>query len=304
VNETLAGIRNQLTDRLSRCLSPQEASSQAHLLMEHFLEAGRMEVARTPQKPVPDIGVSHVMQAADRICAGEPVQYVTGTAWFLDHKFAVSPAVLIPRGETEELVLFALERLAAYPSTSRLKILDIGTGSGCIAISLALGLDEKKIPHHITALDLSEEALAVAKENAQSLQADIHFLQENILSAQPTTFSGFDLIVSNPPYIPPSEKESLAVHVRDHEPHLALFTPEEDPLLFYRKISGCLNAWLKPGGLLMFEVHADYGRAALELLAGPETLRAGLRKDIHGRDRVLWAERSAIASDDGSHILP
>lgn len=222
-----------------------------------------------------------------RLLAGEPVQYVMGRAQFMGRMFAVSPAVLIPRQETEELTAHALALLP--PPAARPRLLDIGTGSGCIAVTLRL----RRPDAEVWAMDLSAGALEVARQNARSLLGDPDGLRwvhgdvadPEACAALPDT--SFDLIVSNPPYIPRREADLMAEQTRLYEPHLALFTDDGDPLFFYRVIARLARAKLKPGGLLLFECNEFNAPEALALIQSEGYVKATLTRDLSGAWRIL-----------------
>ena len=224
-----------------------------------------------------------------RLEKGEPVQYILGTTDFCGRPFHVSPAVLIPRPETAELshtIIFSHQTAGKY------EILDIGTGSGCIAITLALEMPEAKV----TAWDISDDALAIAQENAKVLGADVTFERMDILDISLTSHlspltSQFDLIVSNPPYICNKEKDAMEKNVLEHEPHLALFVPNEDPLRFYRAIAKFATTALKPDGMLYFEINPLYADALVELLSEIPYRDIQLRHDQFGKRRFLKATK-------------
>jgi len=247
-----------------------------------------------------------------RIEQGEPVQYAIGLAPFCGRLFEVTPAVLIPRPETEGLV-------APLPSPLPSSILDIGTGSGCIAITLALMHPEA----HVDAIDISEEALRVARRNAERLGANVNFWQMDILSEASLPFpqggegatlpcscacpmeasplggdgrGAFSLIVSNPPYIAEKERSDMEAHVLEHEPHQALFVPDSDPLLFYHAIAEKGLSWLKPGGQLLFEINPIYARELEELLAQMGFVDIEVFRDQFGRERFVRAYSSYSSS--------
>ena len=212
-----------------------------------------------------------------------PIQHILGYEYFCGLSFKVTQATLIPRPETSELVEWI-----AGETTDSPRILDIGTGSGCIAISLA-----KKIPgSKVTAWDISPEALSVAKENSSLNTADVQFAQVDILTHQPAQET-FDIIVSNPPYIKEEEKSGMAANVLNWEPHTALFVPDNDPLLFYRTIAQKALAMLAPGGKLFFEINRAYGKETCEMLASCGYTRIELRKDFADNDRMIKAEKSS-----------
>lgn len=209
---------------------------------------------------------------------GIPLQYALGRAWFMDLVLKVSPAVLIPRPETEELV----EYIIRENRNAAMRILDIGTGSGCIPIAL-----KRKFPHaQLTAWDVSDEALAIARENAAKYQTDIQFVQQDVFEPSAgITAQRYQLIVSNPPYIHPSEKKEMHAHVLDHEPHLALFTPETDVLIFYRRMITLAGTLLD--GQLWFEVHAAHASAVAELLHAAHFSSIRILRDMQGKDRFV-----------------
>ena len=240
-----------------------------------------------------------------RLEKGEPVQYIIGVADFFGRQFHVAPAVLIPRPETEELCRMILVESGRWRSSSaRLlpkgrkkverdySILDIGTGSGCIAITLALEMSEAKV----TAWDISAEALHIASENAKQLGAHVAFEKHDALNISPSTLhlspsTQYDLIVSNPPYICNREADGMAKNVLDYEPHLALFVPDEDPLLFYRAIAQYAITALKPQGSLFFEINALYASALRDLLSTMSCYDIQIRQDQFGKPRFLKATK-------------
>lgn len=218
-----------------------------------------------------------------RLAAGEPLQYVTGKAYFYDRIFSLNSATLIPRPETEELVSQVLKLLGNEPK----RVLDIGTGSGCIAVSLALEAPQAEV----SAWDVAPEAIIQAQENADKLGAKVALKQQDIFDWELET-NTWDIIVSNPPYVLDAEKSEMESHVLDHEPHLALFVPNEDPLKFYRVIGEMAQKRLTPGGFLCFEINRALGaeNVALAEKQGFENIQ--LLKDFHGNDRMLIAQRS------------
>lgn len=212
----------------------------------------------------------------------EPIQYIVGCETFFGLSFRVTPAVLIPRPETEELVSLIIKENADYPA----RILDIGTGSGCIAISLSKNLSQSKV----SSWDVSEEALLVAQKNNEALGASVSFNQVDILEYQPNG-EAFDVIVSNPPYVTVSEKVDMEANVLHWEPSLALFVPDEDPLLFYRKIAEVGLRLLTPNGKIYFEINQAFGKETADLLLGLGYRNAEIVKDIFGKDRIVKAIR-------------
>lgn len=218
----------------------------------------------------------------DRLETGEPVQYVLGQADFCGRTFRVRPGVLIPRPETEELCSWIM---SGCGGCGGLSVLDIGTGSGCIAVTLALGMPGSRV----TAWDISPDALAVAEENARLMGAGVAFARQDALAAD-AAGRAWDVIVSNPPYICNKEKTDMRSNVLDYEPHAALFVPDDRPLLFYRAIAAYASRSLRPGGRLYFEINPEYARDMEEMLrtegfAGIET-----RADMYGKKRMMRGE--------------
>ena len=217
-----------------------------------------------------------------RLLNFEPIQYIQGTARFLERSYHVAPGVLIPRPETEELVEVMLREI---PSDAR--ILDIGTGSGCIAISLSKAFPNAKV----TAWDVSEDALCIARRNNDDLQASVCFVKQDVLAWRGDGGQCYDVIVSNPPYITESEKQEMERNVLDWEPFSALFVPNNDPLLFYRRIGELGRMMLVDGGRLYFEINRAYGEATAMMLCGQGYTGIRILKDISGNDRFVIAER-------------
>lgn len=217
-----------------------------------------------------------------RLLNFEPIQYIQGTVRFLERSYHVAPGVLIPRPETEELVEVMLREI---PSDAR--ILDIGTGSGCIAISLSKTFPNAKV----TAWDVSEDALCIARRNNDDLQASVCFVKQDVLAWRGDGGQCYDVIVSNPPYITESEKQEMERNVLDWEPFSALFVPNNDPLLFYRRIGELGRMMLVDGGRLYFEINRAYGEATAMMLCGQGYTGIRILKDISGNDRFVIAER-------------
>lgn len=215
-----------------------------------------------------------------RLLTGEPVQYVIGKAEFGGRIFKVSPAVLVPRPETYELCQWVEEEERDY------SVLDIGTGSGCIAITLALDMPHAKVE----AWDISADALAVARENAQELQANVNFRQVDVLGPLPMQ-AGFGCIISNPPYICKQEATAMEAHVLNHEPHQALFVPDNDPLLFYRTIAQYGRTALVAGGWLYFEINPLYHEVLEKMLDEMGYFGIEMKKDQFGQWRFARAQR-------------
>ncbi|MCP4459775.1 MAG: peptide chain release factor N(5)-glutamine methyltransferase [Cytophagales bacterium] len=216
-----------------------------------------------------------------RLKALEPVQYVTGKAHFLSRVFQVSPEVLIPRPETEELVQWIITDNRKSSPT----IWDIGTGSGCIAISLGLGISNSLVH----ASDVSKGALEIAKANNSQHSASVDFVESDILKDN-SNYHDLDIIVSNPPYIPEQERNLMHENVTTHEPEMALFVSDKDPLLFYKQIAQVALEKLKVGGQLYFEIHEDYGSELCDYLEFAGYRNVAVKKDMQGKDRMVRAE--------------
>lgn len=231
------------------------------------------------------VNIDGVERCAAQLAAGCPVQYVTGKTEFCDMTFHVDGSVLIPRPETEELVLWA-EQCAADHRNPR--ILDVCTGSGCIAIVLAAHLPQAKV----TALDISHAALETARRNASMNGVRIRFIEDDALNGMPSLAGEtFDIIVSNPPYIPHSEIESMHVNVTRYEPHEALFVDDADPLVFYRAIARAARTMLSEGGSLLFEVHEAWAERTAEMLRGEGFGQTEVRNDLFGKPRMTCSRR-------------
>lgn len=212
----------------------------------------------------------------------EPIQYILGEARFLGRTFRVAPGVLIPRPETEELVEMMLKELSPVS-----RVLDVGTGSGCIAISLAKELPESQV----TAWDVSGEALSIAAANSKALQASVRFEQRDVLTYEPCVVDCYDVIVSNPPYVIEAEKQEMEHNVLDWEPSLALFVPDTDPLRFYRRIAVLGLEMLTSGGKLYFEINRAFGKDTVAMLCETGYRAVRLQKDISHNDRFVIAEK-------------
>lgn len=263
---------------LTTVYDQREAQAVARLVVEeHF---GLTLVDAFCGQPLP---ADEALALQQRLLQGEPVQYVLGWAEFCGRRYHVEPGVLIPRPETAEMCrLIASELLTgSAPAT----ILDIGTGSGCIAITLALQLPQATVE----GWDVSEQALAIARRNAQQLNAPVSFSQHDILS-KTVDYRQWTLIVSNPPYISESERSKMERRVTDHEPRLALFVPDNDPLLFYRAIGKYALQALCPGGQLIVEVNTRYAEATAKLLQDIGLTNVRIDNDQYGRQRFVKAQ--------------
>jgi release factor glutamine methyltransferase len=278
---TLQALKQHFKSELSSHYENIELSSLLSILFEHFTGWNKINQVIYKDEPLNVQCVDDLQNAMNKLKDGSPIQYITGKAWFMGNEWKVNENVLIPRPETEELVDWVTEYATIIDKP--LQILDVGTGSGCIAISIKLALPDCML----AGLDISVSALSVAKENAQLLNADISWMQENILA---TTYlpNKFDIIVSNPPYIPYKENVNMEVQVKNFEPNIALFVTDADPLIFYRTIARLGKQYLNPNGQLFFEMHYDQGKALIALF-DEMGYHAELRLDMFGKDRMLRA---------------
>ena len=280
---TLREKVNDVKRRLASRFSAEEAEAMARVIFDHLLDYSPVDIVIHASREITDYTCQRADSIVGRVLADEPLQYVIGEARFYGCRLKVTPDVLIPRPETEELVDIIIDR---HRDATDLRVLDIATGSGCIAVALARNL---RFPS-VEALDISAKALNIAKENAKSLKANVAFRQSDIL-ALPTAHDEYDIIVSNPPYVLESERANMAANVLLHEPAIALFVPDSDPLRFYRPIIDFSAEALKKGGCLYLEINP---LCAKELRRSAE--QAGFRnveiiKDMARHDRFLTARK-------------
>lgn len=275
-------IIQAIKDELGRCYPTGETAALTRIISTEILDIPQStfflkdDVTLTPRQEM------LLYSTIERLKKHEPIQYIIGYCDFCGLTFKVTPDTLIPRPETSELV----EWIAEEQKGNKVNILDIGTGSGCIAISLSC-----KLPGcNIAAWDISSGALAVAEENNRSNGSEVTFSQVDILAYQPQC-EMFDIIVSNPPYIKENERKSMEANVLDWEPHTALFVPDNDPLLFYRAIAKKALVMLTPGGALYFEINRAHGAETVEMLKSLGYIETELRKDLAGNDRMIKAIR-------------
>lgn len=279
-------LYQQLTSRIT-VYPPKETQAIVFMLLEHYLRLRNVDVL--VDRPIPDSQVQPDWDSiVERLNQNEPVQHIIGSTEFCGLTFRVSSSVLIPRPETEELVQL-VTRDYAEPD-EKPSILDIGTGSGCIAIVLA-----RFLPHaNVHAWDVSEEALNVARENARQLMADVHFAQQDMLNVSfplPDAPEQFDCIVSNPPYVTYSEADQMRPNVLRFEPHEALFVEDKDPLLFYKAIADFGRHHLKPQGRCYVEINEHFGAETKQVFEERGYTGVELLRDIHGKDRFVRAIR-------------
>lgn len=278
---------DQLVERLSAGYGDsREARSVARIFFEDAFHVRNLTQAGLLSKDE----LERYTALSNRLAEGEPVQYVVGQAFFFGKPFNVSPAVLIPRPETEELVEWALEwGTQRMVEGNPIQILDVGTGSGCIAVTL-----QGKLPKaQVTALDISADALRVARDNAARHAVPVSFIHIDFLdTAAWSPLPKYDLIISNPPYVLESDRKEMSNMVTAYEPGTALFVPDEDPLRFYRALKHFAQDHLQPGGLLLAECHHIYAEDVAALWQGEGWCEPILRKDLSGNDRMVGVVRT------------
>lgn len=276
-------IVNEIRNALREHYPDSEALALAKMLLVEAFGFSTLELYGGKDKEISGKRLDVLNEMIARLKKNEPIQYVIGAEVFCGWTFEVNENVLIPRPETQELVRW-IE--ADWKSDAPCRILDVGTGSGCIAISLSKLLEGAEVE----AWDISEGALRVARRNADRNEAQVLFRQVDVLKAC-TEDCRYDVIVSNPPYITESEKQDMEANVLDWEPHTALFVPDADPLLFYRRIAELGVSMLKEGGALYFEINRAYGEETVRMLEGLGYKQIELRKDNWGNDRMIKANR-------------
>lgn len=276
-----------LHQKLNPIYPTAEIGSFSRLLLRKLVQMSSVQIYSDKDRNFNDDTLEKLISAVDRLSKKEPIQYILGETEFCGLTFNVASGVLIPRPETEELV--SLISSDFQNVEKGLRLLDIGTGSGCIAVSLA-----KSLPTAVlTAWDVSTDALKIAQENATLNQVDVQFEKKDILTYLPDTLDKgtWDLIVSNPPYVTQSESSEMEANVLDFEPHLALFVDNADPLLFYRTITDLAIGLLKPSGSLYFEINSRFGNETLELIQTYPFKEVVLLQDLSGKDRFIRAKR-------------
>ena len=281
----LREIKKIFHQELNPLYGENEVTSFFYLLIEHYLGLERFVLALQPHLIVTKTEETPLFEALSQLKLQKPIQYIIGYTEFMDLKFKVGPEVLIPRPETEELVRWILEDCKAAKD-KKLQILDIGTGSGCIPISLAKHIEKAEIH----GLDISYEALEIARLNAEINVVSVDFFQTDIL--QQRIQAVFDIIVSNPPYIRELEKKEMTANVLEHEPEIALFVSDKNPLVFYNAIVNFAAENLKKAGLLYLEINQYLGEEMLELLKAHDFEAIELRKDMFGNDRMIKAMKA------------
>ncbi len=266
--------------KLQSIYSLNEAAAVTGLLFENKTGISRKNIVTNPGKALTGEQIKILDEALAQLLTHKPLQHITGEAWFYNIRFAVNENVLIPRPETEELVKWILDE-----NDGDISLLDIGSGSGCIPVALK----KNRGNANITSIDVSHEALLIAKQNAVSNEADVLFMQVDLLDrAAWQQLCNYDIIVSNPPYIPMNEKEKMDLNVTGYEPHTALFVPSHSPLLFYEHIAAFAQVHLNKEGKVYVEIHEDLGTETANIFSAVFN-QVEIRKDINGKDRMIKA---------------
>lgn len=293
---------HDICQRLTPLYGPQEAKAMTRMLLEDLFSLSFADILCGATEHLSDADTLRLQQSVDRLLDAEPLQYVTGTAFFCGHPFHVAPGVLIPRPETEWIVDTAVNLV----TSSAPRILDIGTGSGCIATSISLALADRHC--HTEAWDISEDALRIAADNAERLGAEVKFrrrdalrleedfpAEENLGGAEALSdtnaAASWDIIASNPPYICNREAADMHANVLRHEPHLALFVPDTDPLLFYRAIARYAMRSLRKGGWLLFECNTLYAHDTAQMASDMGFATSVVEDDCFGKPRFVKAQK-------------
>ena len=289
--KTVGEAKIWLKENLNTVYSLAELEQVVSLIIQFVTQLSQTQQHIFPQTKLSEAQMQMLLLTTKKLQTQMPLQYALGETEFFGLKFEVGPSVLIPRPETEELVSWILEErgniYGARKEKNDIRILDIGTGSGCIPIAIKKNWPEADV----FGLDISKQALKTAKKNAAVNEVEIDFFQQDILNFRPVKEVSpyYSIIVSNPPYITPEEKLHMHHNVLAFEPHLALFVPENDPLLFYRAITDYASFTLQKNGLLFFEINENFGKAVVKLLAEKGFAAIRLRKDLNGKDRMVKA---------------
>lgn len=280
VMEIVKSLRSQLTPVYGH----GEAEAMIRLIFEHLKGWSPVDIIINEPKPLSEFMQRQIEQIIERLKNNEPIQYILGTAYFYGFNFKVAPGVLIPRPETEELV----DLIVNANKQPDLQILDICTGTGCIAVALA-----RTLPFaHVDALDNSPEALKIAAENIRDLKANVTLIDADIFNWEPK-HDAYDIVVANPPYIDDSEMKDMAPNVVDYEPHSALFVPDSNPLVYYKRIADVAFEALRPGGRIYLEINPLHAQALMELFASKGFENDTVSLDIHARKRFFSARKPA-----------
>lgn len=273
-------IRTYLKEALGDKYPDTELRSFYHWILEYLFDFRTVDALMNAENTLESEDISDVKKITELLAKQKPIQQIVGYSWFYGQKFSVNDRVLIPRPETEELVDWILKE-----GSDKKSLLDIGTGSGCIPISIAKNSSAK-----VSTMDISEEALSIAKKNANKLMASINFIHGDIFdNSIVSELPSYDIIVSNPPYVLEADKKMMSTNVLDFEPHIALFVPNDDALKFYIRIVEIASKILNPGGFLYFEIHESKGLEITRLLEYKGFSSLVLKQDMQGKDRMIKA---------------
>ena len=283
----IKNLKSHFFSELQTIQEESEIESFFFILTEYLLNLKRIDISLNPDFEVSETDLEKWKTIISELKTEKPIQYITGEAWFYGYRFEVNENTLIPRPETEELIEWIVEesKNLKIQQPNNLNILDIGTGSGCIPISL-----KKELPNaEVFTIDVSEKALEMARKNAVDNEVEVNFMLKNILETD-SLVEKYDVIVSNPPYVRNLEKQEIKKNVLAYEPHLALFVEDSDALLFYRKIAQLALTSLTPNGKLFFEINQYLGKETVALLENLGFKNIELRKDFVGNDRMICCE--------------
>lgn len=276
---TIKDIKSYLDKELIEIYPQSEINALSSIILMTVLKVSRLHVFAIPENHVSGKQVNEILNICRELKKGKPLQYILGETSFYNCRIKVNPDVLIPRSETEELVDLIIRENRGFTGT----ILDAGTGSGCIAIALAVNLPGTKV----TGIDINEGAIRISEVNAILNKANVSFFASDIFKPDPGSMHDFQIIVSNPPYIRESEKKCISENVLDYEPHTALFVPDSDPLVYYRAVLALAETILIQGGKIYFEINEAMGEPVVQLLEGSGYSGVKLVKDINGKDRII-----------------
>lgn len=283
---TYSDLKQLFLNRLSALYSPNEAESILFFYLYYRLEMEKYQWTLRREEQLSEVCMQAITADLDRLASGFPVQYLVGKCEFFNCELSLNGKVLIPRPETEELVVEVVNR---FQNRSAQRVLDVGTGSGAIALALKRYLPQAEV----WATDFSENALECARENAENLKLDVNFLHHDILNDTIDSLpQDLDILISNPPYIPISEKKNLHRNVKDYEPNSALFVPDSTPLIFYKKIAQVGIELLKPTGVLLFETYHLFQNQMVEMLQSLGYKQVVITKDLQGKSRFVEASMS------------
>jgi len=282
--KTIKEVFSAYKHALARLYDANEIEALTLLVVSEICGLSKAKIKAFPETEIAQTQYEKLNATLTRLKTGEPIQYILGHTEFYGLPFKVNPSVLIPRPETEELVEWALAVGSGQLAVG--SILDIGTGSGCIAISLKKNLPDAQV----SAIDISTQALATAKQNAELNEVEINFIEGDILNIK-SEIPKSGIIISNPPYVTLKDKKQMHTNVNDFEPHTALFVPDNDPLIFYKAIADFALKNLSENGKLFFEINESLGNETVELLKGKGFKNIDLRKDMSGRDRMVMGTR-------------